>query len=149
MKNIAKFLMVFLMSIGFINGLKAQKNFGQQTIKRSVSDSLLVQIKNDIYYSFYNPTYMTNKKPVFTFLKADINWDGNLTSIAFSDSADSTFVNAFSVYATKQNYRETFQKYITVQKLKNVSILIPVNYEPDYSSKDYSVSRKTLTYKEL
>jgi hypothetical protein len=147
MKLILKIPTFLFLTFLFANCLKAQMkrayNFNAK-IHQSMEDSLLNQFQNTIYNTFYNPEYMSNNTPIATMMKVDINWEGKVTSISFSDSADSIFVRAFKNHPKWYDDKATLEKYAKVKSLTNISLLIPVNYEPGYPHQ-----RKTFSYDEL
>ncbi|WP_091149525.1 hypothetical protein [Mucilaginibacter pineti] len=120
--------------------IKSNRN---KPYKQSMEDSLFRELYVTIYYTYYNPTYMYNKVPVFTVLKVDIDWDGKVTWLGFSDSADSTFVKAWLTKPKHHDDKATFERYAKVKSYKSVSLLIPVAYETDlpnsnkYYTNDY------------
>ncbi|MBB5396353.1 hypothetical protein [Mucilaginibacter sp. AK015] len=131
--------------------LKAQENkkFNTKSIidKNNIEhaeDSLLRIIDNNIYYSYYSPSYMSNKTPIFTMLKIDLDWNGKVTGIHFSDSADSVFVKSYFNNPRNRDIKSTFEKYARLKAYSNISLLIPVNYQPEYPNQ-----KKIFSYEEL
>ena len=145
MKQILKAFVTLLVSLLFVNCLKAQiKLQHDPKIKQTMEDSLFNQFRNTIYYSFYNPAYISNTTTTLTIMKVDINWQGKVTNMGFSDSADSTFVKAFNNHPKWYDDKATLEKYAKVMSLTNISLLIPINYEPNYPDQ-----HKVFSYDEL
>jgi|GEM_PF-6123628 len=147
MKPILKTTAILFVSLLLTNCLKAQTkpvfNYNPK-IKHSVADSLYNQFQSDVYYSFYNPTYMSNTTTTSTIMKVDIDWQGKVTDINFSDSADSIFVKVYRNHLKIHDDKVLLEKYAKSKSLTNISLLIPVNYEPNYPHQ-----RKTFSYDEL
>ena len=122
----------------FVITAKAQqKNVIEKplSVNTSYTDSLLVEFENSIYTSFYTPKFWSkNTLPTFTVLKIDIDKNGNVTGIRFSDSADTAFVNAFLQRPKFHNDKSTLEKYAKAKSYSDCSILIPVSYEPSFGS---------------
>lgn len=150
MKPFLKVLIISCVSFLCAKNLKAQEKFTtgkkaiiNKTFKQSTEDSLYLEISNTIYYTYYNPAYMSNKTPVFTILKVDVDWAGKVTNISFSDSADSVFVKAWQNKPKVHDDKATFERYSKEKSYKNVSLLIPISYEPQlpnsnkYFTNDY------------
>lgn len=148
MKQILKTSVILFVTLLFANCLKAQikadLRYSQKRVKQPAQDSLFNQFRNTIYNTFYNPVYMSNTTTTSTLLKVDINWEGKVTDISFSDSADSIFVKAFNNHPKWYDDKATLERYAKVMSLTNISLLIPINYEPNYPHQ-----RKILSYDEL
>jgi len=145
MKQIIKTLVILFVSLLLLKSANAQLKLGYKPkAKQLPEDSLFNQFRNTVYNSFYNPVYMANTTPVSTMMKIDIDWQGKVTSINFSDSADSIFVKAFKNHKNWYDDKATLEKYAKVMGLTNVSLLIPINYEPNYPNQ-----RKLFSYDEL
>ena len=107
-----------------------------QQNKRDVSpaDSLINEFKNSIYNSIYNPVFWSKSYvPTFTVLKIDIDARGKVQDVRFSDSADTLFVKAFLNRPKYHDDKLTLERYAEAESYKDISILIPVSYEPSYS----------------
>jgi hypothetical protein len=114
-----------------INNLKAQeKGLELEKYKPTVSDSLYMEISTTIYYSFYATSYMSTSTPTFAILKIDFDKNGKVTDMKFSDSADSSFVKAFENRKKWHDDKATLERYAKIKSYKNISLLIPVSYEP-------------------
>lgn len=150
MKSFLKVLVILCVSFLNVKNLIAQEKFNankkgiiNKTYKQSTEDSLYLEISNTIYYTYYNLAYMSNKTPVFAILKVDVDWAGKVTNISFSDSADSVFVKAWQNKPKVHDEKATFERYSKEKLYKNVSLLIPVSYEPQlpnsikYFTNDY------------
>src|SRR4051812_39305891 len=97
MKSMFKILFIVLIQFLCVSGLQAQ-NLKVKTnaiIHQSAEDSLIKEFSNTLYHTYYNPTFMQVTTATFTMLKIDIDWNGKVTGINFSDSADSVFVKAW------------------------------------------------------
>ena len=148
MKQIIKTALILFTSLLWVHNLKAQtkSTLGfdiksrAKPYKQTLEDSLFNELNNTIYYTYYNPSYIHNKAPVFTILKVDIDWNGKVTLIGFSDSADSTFVKAWINRPKDDDGKATFERYAEVKSYKNVSLLIPIAYETDLpnANKNYT-----------
>lgn len=151
MKQIFKVLSTLFISILWLNNTSAQIKINLKTdtkYKQSLEDSLRMVIDNDIYYTYYSPYtsgYRSNhKESVFTMLKIDIGWDGKVTKIQFSDSADSAFVKAYFNNPRASNRKDIFEQYSKIKSYSHVSLIIPVNYQPDYPNQ-----KKIFSYDEF
>jgi hypothetical protein len=154
MKQIFKVLVILFTSFLWMKDSNAQmkpawsfkpsKMKSTLSFKQSTEDSLINKFQNNIYYSFYNPSYMVNTVATFTILKIDINRQGKVTNIQFSDSADSTFVKAYLNYNKDQDNKTTLEKYAEIKSYKDISLLIPISYEPNYP-----YQKKLFSYDEL
>jgi hypothetical protein len=151
MKQLFKIFIILAASFFCVKNLKAQEKFTfdkkpirNNKVKLSVEDSLYSEINNTIYNTFYTPSYMVNKTPVFTVFKVDIDWEGKVISIQFSDSADSTFVKAWLNKPKYHDDKATLERYAKAKSLTNISLLIPVIYEPNYPQQ-----KKVFSYDEL
>ncbi|EHQ30358.1 hypothetical protein [Mucilaginibacter paludis] len=146
MKNILKFSIITVLLFSLTNGLKAQikLTYNPKRIKPLTEDSLFNDFRNAIYYTYYHPSYMSNKKPIFTMLKITLDWQGKVTDLGFSDSADSVFVNAFANKAKQYDFKATIETYAKVKSLTKISLIIPVYFEPSYEKKEHA-----FTYGEL
>lgn len=99
----------------------------------NAADSLIAEFENSIYNCFYNPKFWSKSNtPTFTVLKIDINKLGKVKNIRFSDSADTVFVNAFTERPKYHDYKATLEKYAKIKLYRNISMLIPVSFEPLY-----------------
>ena len=143
MKQIFKVLSTLFISILWLNNTSAQIKINLKTdskYKQSLEDSLRMVIDNDIYYTYYSPYtsgYRSNHKiPVFTMLKIDIGWDGKVTKIQFSDSADSAFVKAYFNNPRASNRKDIFEQYAKIKSYSRVSLIIPVSYQPNSPNKE-------------
>lgn len=147
MKNILNNLIILSIFLFGANGAVAQTTQAKDFIlpKQSYTDSLYAIICNPIYNSFYNPSYMSSTTPTFTMLKIDIDKNGKVTDIRFSDSADSTFVNAYVNRKKWPNEISTIEKFAKAKEYSDVSLLMPVNYEPNYRPKQ----TKVFSYEEM
>jgi hypothetical protein len=136
-----KILLIVFISFLLANDLSAQIYLNpNKKFKQSLEDSLHMVIDNDIYHTYYSPYisgYRSNhKEPVFTMLKIDIGWDGKVTGIQFSDSADSAFVKAYFNSPRANNRKDIFEKYAKVKSYSRVSLIIPVSYQPNSPNKE-------------
>jgi hypothetical protein len=131
MKNIVPFLLITLLCA---NNLKAQIKLPKANLKvtQLPEDSLLKEFQNTVYYTFYNPTYMQTTVPTFTMLKIDIDGTGKIAGIDFSDSADPSFTKAWSDKKNVHDDKATLQQYAKIKGYYNVSLLMPVSYQPNY-----------------
>ena len=133
-----KVLLIITLFLSFVSTVSAQKGAMEKPLVAHVSyaDSLIGEFENSIYDSFYNPAFWAKSNtPRFTVFKIDIGQDGKVKGMGFSDSADTLFVNAF---LNRKKYHDdiaTLEKYAKAKSYSNVSILIPVSYEPSYSSR--------------
>ena len=95
------------------------------------------QFRNIVYNTIYAPEFRSQVfMPSFTVLKIDINALGNITDIRFSDSADTLFVKQYKLRkSTPSDEKALLEQYAKYNSYKDVSIIIPVNYEPNYDSK--------------
>jgi hypothetical protein len=133
MKNILRTVIIFSGILLQITVSFAQdKVLNSGKYKHSASDSLFNKFSNGIYHSFYTPSYMSTRTPTFTMLKVDINKDGKVTSIQFSDSADSTFVKAYLNRKKWHDDKATLERYAKIKSYTDLSLLIPVSWEPNY-----------------
>ncbi|WP_109609250.1 hypothetical protein [Mucilaginibacter oryzae] len=73
---------------------------------------------------------MSNKNPTFAVLRVDITWNGQVTDMRFSDSADSVFIKAWNEKLKTHDIKATFRRYAIAKSYEYVSLLIPVSYEP-------------------
>ena len=116
----------------------------------STADSLLTGIDNAIYYSYYNPGFWSKAtKPIFTILKIDIDKEGHVGTIRYSDSADSLFANTYLKKVTFPDEKVKIEKYAKIKSYTNTSIVIPVSYEPNYGPGcrvDYESIESMLTF---
>ena len=115
-----KNILILFISFLSVNNLSAQINLNSsKKFKPSLEDSLLREIDNDIYYTYYSPfssEYRSNhKEPVFTLLKVDRGWDGKVTAIRFSGSADSAFVKAYFNNSRSKNRKGIFEEYAKIK----------------------------------
>ncbi|PWK75301.1 hypothetical protein LX99_03794 [Mucilaginibacter oryzae] len=119
------------------NCAKAQdKILGEGKYRHTLSDSLLSEFSSTVYDSFYNPSYMATTTSTFAMLKIDIDIAGKVKGITFSDSADSTFVQAFKNRKKRHDDKATLEKYAKLKMYKDVSLLIPVSFEPKLPNSD-------------
>jgi hypothetical protein len=145
MKQTLKTLLMVFISLLWLNSISAQINLPpNKKFKQPLADSLLREIDNDIYYTYYSPAFMSNKVPVFTMLKVDIGWDGKVTSIQFSDSAGPDFIKAYFDRPKGHDIKATLEKYAKIKSYTDVSLLIPVSWEPNYPNQ-----KKVFTYDEM
>jgi hypothetical protein len=121
-------VMIFLL----INKSHAQGlSDNKQYVKVPYTDSLYREFVNTIYNAFYNPSYMMTQSPTFTILKIAIDKQGKVADIRFSDSADSSLVKAWKNKPKSHDDVATLEKYAKAKAYKNISILIPVIFEPN------------------
>ncbi len=154
MKPILKALIILALAFLYAANLKAQEKFStppkilvNKAFRQSTEDSLYLEISNTIYYTYYNPAYMSNKKPVFTLLKVDIDGAGKVTNIKFSDSADSVFVKAWRDKPKVHDDKSPFERYSKEKSYKNASLLIPISYQPLFpNSNKYFTNDYLETY---
>ena len=119
------------------SNVKAQdKMLGEGKYKHTVSDSLLTEFSNAVYNTFYTPSYMSTTTPTFAVLKIEIDKNGKVADIRFSDSADSTFVKAFDNRKKWHDDKATLEKYAKLKSYKDVSLLMPVSFEPQQPNSD-------------
>ncbi|MDB5129969.1 hypothetical protein [Mucilaginibacter sp.] len=145
MKNISRSVIIFSVVLSQITVSFAQDRvLNNEKYKHSVSDSLFNEFSNGIYHSFYTSSYMSTTTPTFTMLKVDISKNGKVTSIQFSDSADSTFVKAYLNRKKWHDDKATLEKYAKIKSYTDVSLLIPVSWEPDYPNQ-----KKLFSYDEM
>jgi hypothetical protein len=145
MKNAIKTLIILFICFGGITELFAQeKVLGEGKYRHTASDSLFTEFSGTVYNCYYTPSYMSNSTPTFAMLKIDIDPKGKVTSIQFSDSADSTFVKAFVNRKKWHNDEATLEKYAKIKGYSEISLLIPVSWEPKYP-----YQKKIFTYEEL
>ncbi|MFA6247344.1 MAG: hypothetical protein WC615_10415 [Mucilaginibacter sp.] len=99
------------------------------------------QFRNIVYNTIYSPEFRSQSfMPSFAFLKIDINASGNVTDVRFSDSADTLFVKQFKLRkSTPSNEKVLLEQYAKDNSYKDISIIIPVNYEPNYTNKQSSI----------
>lgn len=117
---------IFLSGIIF---LFANNAFGQgHENMRSSADSLLDEFENSVYGNTYEPNALSKYTPRLTLLKIDINVNGQVTDIRFSDSADTSIVRTFQHRHQYHNDKSTFEKYARIKSYSDVSVLIPVSY---------------------
>lgn len=116
-----------------ISDVRAQDAIlGEGKYKHIVSDSLLTEFSNTVYNTFYTPSYMYTTTPTFAVLKIEIDKKGKVADIRFSDSADYTFVKAFDNRKKWHDDKATLEKYAKLKAYKDVSLLMPVSYEPQF-----------------
>lgn len=134
------------MAIFFCAGsIKAQdKILGEGRYKHTVSDSLITQFYNKVYGCFYNPVYIKKGSVTVTLLKIDIDKNGKVRNMGFSDSADPNFKEAFSQRKTNPDDFDTLAKYAAIKGYVDLSLLIPVYFEPGYPNQ-----YKAFNYEEL
>jgi hypothetical protein len=103
----------------------------------SYTDSLINEFKSELY-NCLDQSGIRSKivNPTFTVLKIDIDKNGKLTDIKFSDSADTLFIKTYMGRHKYHDDKSTLEKYAKAKSYTNISILIPVNYEPAYNSKN-------------
>ena len=138
-------IIILIMSFFWMNCLKAQeKNQNLDHFNQKTADSLFTEISSTIYDSFYTSSYMSTTNSTFTVLKIDINKQGKVTGINFSDSADSTFVKAYTNRKKWHDDTATLEKYAKINSYTDLSLLIPVSFEPNYP-----YQKKLFSYDEL
>jgi hypothetical protein len=138
-------IIILIMSFSWMNCLMAQeKNQNMERFNQKAADSLFTEISNTIYDSFYTSSYMSTTNSTFTVLKIDINKQGKVTGINFSDSANSTFVKAYTNRKKWHDDTATLEKYAKMNSYTDVSLLIPVSFEPNYP-----YQKKVFSYDEL
>jgi hypothetical protein len=134
--NIPAILFIMLLSVK----ANAQMKFSANAkVIQLPEDSLLKEFENKIYYTFYGQGYRKNNT-TYTIMKVDINWDGKVTGINFSDSADSSFVNAWTNSKIGHDDKATLERYAQIKAYKSVSLLIPINYQYGYPVKQKDLS---------
>ncbi|MBS1520228.1 MAG: hypothetical protein JST50_04470 [Bacteroidetes bacterium] len=118
---------------------KAQHSGNEES---SYADSLMGSFRNSIYSRIYNPAFWSKStKPAFTMIKISIDINGKVSNIKFSDSADTLFLKTFLSMPKHYNDIAILEKYAAIKSYKNVSILVPVSYEPGYNpNHNYSYS---------
>ncbi|AYL96213.1 hypothetical protein HYN43_013325 [Mucilaginibacter celer] len=79
---------------------------------------------------------MSVTTPTFAVLKINFDATCKVTDMRFSDSADSTFVKAFENRKKWHNDRATLEKYAKIKGYKDLSLLIPVSFEPRLPDSD-------------
>ncbi|AMR31571.1 hypothetical protein A0256_09110 [Mucilaginibacter sp. PAMC 26640] len=111
--------------------------FGLNTRLKAVisKDSLLTDFENSVYRRIYNPDFW-NKcyTSTFTVIKIDIDSNSKVTSIKFSDSADSLFTKIYATRKIQFDECTTLSNYAKTKAYKNISIIIPVIYIQNYSA---------------
>jgi hypothetical protein len=101
----------------------------------SKEDSLMSEIRSSIYNNIYNPKFWGEyTTPTFTILKVTYDNNGDVKHISFSDSADSSFLKLYSKMPTYHDIKTTFKNYAAIKSYRDISLLIPVYYEPSYTS---------------
>jgi hypothetical protein len=130
MKKIKLVILVIIPFLG-ITSIKAQQRF-PDIKKQSYTDSLFSEISGTVYNAFYTPSFMGNKTPTSAFLKIDIDDQGKVSDIRFSDSADSLFVKAWTNRKIIHDDKATLERYAKVKGYKDLSLLMQVNFEPGY-----------------
>lgn len=127
--NTFKILTIILLIGSFSKDVYAQD--ASKTKHQKYADSLIGVFCNTIYRCGYNPGFWAKcYTPVFTTIKIDIDKKGKLSGVEFSDSADSLFKAEFSKGLNHERDKQILEEYAKAEQLKNVSILIPVYYEP-------------------
>lgn len=120
----------------FSRHLSAQTIQPAELINPTTEQGLLNKILNDIYFTYYSPTYMSNKMPVFTILKVDVSQNGKIKDISFSDGTDPGFKNAYFSNKDIGVFKNTFEKYAQQKSYFNTSMLIPISYQPNSPNKE-------------
>lgn len=145
MKKFSRTVFVMIVLLMGTNQTKAQKKILDEIrYEHTAADSMLTEFYNKIYGSFYNPTYRLNKIATFALLKIDIDKTGRINSIDFSDSADSSFVNSFAQRSQSEYDKVTLERYAKEKSYKDLSLLIPVIFEPNFPNQ-----KKIFNYDEL
>lgn len=133
-----KVTVILAVSLLFYDKVNAQRKGVTEkpsSAQTSFSDSLGNAFRNSVYRSI-NKTIFWSKSYVstYTMLKIDIDKYGKVKSLRFSDSGDTLFVKAFS---HTQAYADTklLEKYVRSRSYKDISILIPINYNPFYNTR--------------
>ncbi len=132
------------MAIAAKCGSAQSKNLLGETIRKSHTDSLYTELNNTVYNAFYNSPYIMTQTPSFTMLKIDIDKNGKVSSINFSDSADSSLINAWQNRRKNRDYKATLEKYALSKYYKDISLLIPLAFEPNAPN-----SKAHFTYKQI
>ncbi len=107
--------------------MKAQ----QGTNDVSNPNNLINKFKKSVQQSLANRDF--NSKcymSTFTVLKIDIDNRGEIKDLNFSDNVDTLFSKSFFLRHTYKNERAILTQYIKLNAYKNISVLIPINYEP-------------------
>ncbi len=127
--------MLFTLACQDVNAQKATKHLLSSS--QLSNDKSINQFRNVIYNTIYNPEFWSKSfMPSFAVLKVDINEPGHVTDIRFSDSADTLFVKQFEMRNTAWvKEKVLLECYARANSYKGVSIIIPVNYQPNYSIK--------------
>ena len=146
MINYPKFCLGFKLFIVLAFGItiaahgKATVHIGEPPIWRSPvshadTDSLIQEYKDYLFNSINNPKFWAEvKTPAYILLKIDFDATGKVKSIRFSDSTDTLFVSAFNRQPKYHNYQLTLETYAQKKGYKDVSLLIPIYYEPHYDT---------------
>lgn len=122
----------------------ACQNINAQNVKSPIvpasqlsNDGSINQFRNIVYNSIYTPEFWSKSFiPSFAVLKIDINASGHVTDIQFSDSADTLFVRQFEKRKSKlADEKALLERFAKTNSYKDISIIIPVNYEPNYGNK--------------
>jgi len=141
--NIFSFLFVSFLLTNTAYAQNAKRYDEKISNRPSYTDSLINEFRNTIYYSLYNSNLLANNKtPTFTVLKIDIDDKGIVTGITFSDSADTLFVKTFLKRHKYHDDIATLEKYAKAKSYNNISIIIPVSYEPLYDIQNSFISNK-------
>jgi hypothetical protein len=120
----------------FSKQLSAQTVQPSELVNPITEQGLLNKILNDIYFTYYSPTYISNKTPVFTILKVDVSQNGKIADISFSDNTDAEFKNAYFNNKDIGVFKKTFEKYAQQKSYFNISLLIPISYQPNSPNKE-------------
>lgn len=133
--KIVQYAFALLLLVNVANAQQQKKAIIQPpSAHTSYVDSLLNEFRGTVYNSFNNPVFWAKSQtPVFTFLRVDIDKNGKVKNIRFSDSADTLFVAAFSHRPKYHNDKLTLERYAKARTYTDLSIIIPVSYEPSYS----------------
>ncbi|MDB5135276.1 MAG: hypothetical protein JWP37_1879 [Mucilaginibacter sp.] len=128
-----KVVLTICVSLLYASLLSAQKKNKKAPTHKSYADSLMGAFRNSVYGRIYNPAFWSKSyMPTLTILKISINKNGKVTDIRFSDSADTLFVKTFANMPKRNDDLSTLEKYALAKSYKDISILIPINYEPNY-----------------
>ncbi|MBD1384262.1 hypothetical protein IDJ75_03150 [Mucilaginibacter rigui] len=133
-----KYITITLLIIGcfFSKNLPAQNVQPSEFVNPTTEQGILNKILNGIYFTYYSPTYISNKTPVFTILKVDVSKTGKITDIIFSDNTDAAFKNAYLNNNDIESFKKTLERYAQQKSYLNTSMLIPISYQPNSPNKE-------------
>ena len=135
--NMKYFKITTLLIIGiyFSKDLSAQVIQPSELVNPTTEQGILNKILNEIYYTYYSPSYMGNKISVFTILKINVSQNGEITDISFSDNTDTGFKNAYLNNKDIVIFKKTFEKYAQQKSYLNTALLVPISYQPNSPNK--------------